>query len=690
FPPFSATAPTVLSQLFRVLEATYGGDGLGCLLDFLIPSKRLLEHVRQAACAPYFGCLFLHEGWPLCLREKVVVHLGPLNPLLLRPGDFYLQAEPCGEQSACLAVKCLSRDLTSVEKIPVPEASCSLPFTEGWLEEVTQGLGRPALHTCLVATGNGIVPIPWSKIVAPEFVQGPKMEALAEHDSSGGPEACCPPGSPRQSCPLAAEGHRGPGGPVQTPPGKYPGLIKVEQGSWKKSSLFVVPSLCDIISENLEGEYVNLLGFSEETKPSISAPAEPAASPTPARDPPGTAAPESGRGLAGESGSDEATAADWDCGMGPHSTEGPCTPCLRRKLIPDPKDHESRCRYRESYMAALKNPVSFSSGLMAAILEEMDVAKQAAPPESASVPPSEGPGQAAPRFPSVHPEKDEKVDEASKPGPAKLPKSPAECPAASNKFSFLKGPRQLPCSPAGLAAPEKAGKRQEGPRRRTLIARSPRTVRAKPAAAAGKGDHDKQSKPLFTPPGCLPRGCSGGRGGSVCGQPVGPRLLQVARWAGTRPLQGNGAGLPCWGTDRLGRPVVQVTTNDRAWAAPWCSAREVTRLLLHLFSLARKQWSSAGLTVVIDARKEPPSPTLSAALGATWRRCLGRFEKRGSCFVELLSSLKALGRHVDGGQLTQALDGQFPYCHGAWVQFFQVPAAAGGRVGRRAGCKRAP
>lgn len=433
-------------------------------------------YVLPPSQAPYFNCIFLHEGWPLCLHEKVVVHLAPLNPLLLRPGDFYLQAEPCEELSARITLKHLSLDLHTVEETPVPEAAYALLFTNEWLEEINSNQARVPLHTCLVATENGVAPLPWSSIATPEFIDKPKAaadDAPAGAQHGPAPETTAQPAAPSTSVSHGTAGVPAPysniastipgckGTRRKSSQGRYPGLIKVEQaGLQKQPAVLAMPSLCHILSQNLEGEYVDLLEPSQE-QPDLLTGSLPPVCPA---GPMGTRVT-----LPWVNGGPGANASV--CGG---AEEGPCTPCLGWTLSREQGPRSPRCRHRDSYLAALQNPLSLSPGLMSAILEEPDGPGPEPPPTTPNDTPTQlGPGSGTRRPHRASP----RVQAGAQPGSPHLPPAPA---GSSHKFSFLKGPR-LGAAPGD----ERATSQHEGAWKKISAIYSPRMGRAKPT---GKGD----------------------------------------------------------------------------------------------------------------------------------------------------------------------------------------------------------
>lgn len=472
----------------------------------------LMRYVLPPSQAPYFNCIFLHEGWPLCLHEKVVVHLAPLNPLLLRPGDFYLQAEPGEELSARITLKHLSLDLRTVEETPVPEAAYALLFTNEWLEEINSNQAQVPLHTCLVATENGVAPLPWSSITTPEFIDKPKTAAdgaSAGAQHSPAPETTAELAAPSVPVSRSTSGIPVPygnivstipgckGTPRKSRQGRYPGLIKVEQaGLRKQPAVLAMPSLCHILSQNLEGEYVDLLEPSRE-QPDLLTWSLPPAGPA------GPMGAEVTLPWAnGEPGADASL-----CGG---AEEGPCTPCLGWTLSREPGPRSPRCRHRDSYLAALQNPLSLSTGLMSAILEEPDGPGPEPPPTTPNDTPAQpGPGSSSPTLLARRPHRaSSRVQTRARPSSPQLPPAPA---GSSHKFSFLKGPRF-----GAAPGDDRAASQHEGAWKKISAIYSPRMGRAKPT---GKGDVQVGLR-------CLPR-LGGGAFAFLC---------LVAHWQLLSPL----------------------------------------------------------------------------------------------------------------------------------------------------------
>ncbi|TNN53898.1 hypothetical protein EYF80_035875 [Liparis tanakae] len=378
FPPFEATAPIVLGQLFRTIEERYRGDALQCLLDFLIPSKHLLESVQQAACAGYSDVVFRCEGWPLCLRDKTVIQLAPVNPLLLRPGDFYLQVEPFGDQAARVVLKSLLEEgRGEVEETPVPEASYPCIFTEEWLRDVNEGRSGTPLTRCLLCTDQGAIKLPWAEVAIPEFLDKPRIAPPTYREAPPEPKRIPAPSLFNSStlpmeAALVPMKERMPAASLRPVHGSSK-LVKVdhERRTSKSCSRSLIKPVGWVAPNNwdshnyreIEGDYVDLVDIAtgkEVVTKQRSSHAPGSVVFKPVRPPPpiplGTSVP---------------------CGSTLRCSDDPGPPC---RLEHDPSDPDLKCRYRDSYVAALRNPVAFERGgvdLMAALEEGGGLSEEA-------------------------------------------------------------------------------------------------------------------------------------------------------------------------------------------------------------------------------------------------------------------------------------------------------------------------
>lgn len=317
--------------------------------------------------------VFRCEGWPLCLHDKTVIQLAPVNPLLLRPGDFYLQVEPFGDQAARIVLKSLLEEgCREVEETPIPETSYACIFTEEWLQDVNEGRHGTPLSRCLLCTDQGVIKLPWAKIAIPEFLDMPKIvpmyrEAPPEPTEISVPSHFNSSTLPVETILLPAKDRMS----ASLRPVNCSFKTEQERRNLKSCSKplikpvgWVSPNTWDSREayREIEGDYVDLVDiakgkeFVDKPKDSHLNPSGPVLF-KPVRPPPpvplGTSAP---------------------CGRPLQHAEESCTLCSQRRLEHhDPADHDLKCRYRDSYVAALRNPVTFERGSVdpLATLEEV-------------------------------------------------------------------------------------------------------------------------------------------------------------------------------------------------------------------------------------------------------------------------------------------------------------------------------
>uniref|UniRef100_A0A4W5MQ66 Si:dkey-65j6.2 n=1 Tax=Hucho hucho TaxID=62062 RepID=A0A4W5MQ66_9TELE len=621
FPPFEATAPTVLSQLFQVIEERYRGDALQCLLDFLIPAKHILESVQQAACAQYSDVVFCCEGWPLCLHEKVVIQLAPINPLLLCPGDFYLQVAPFSEQAARIVVRSLLEEgqgqVVEVEETPIPETSYPCIFTEDWLGELNQGRHGTPLSHCVLSTDQGMVKVPWAQVTLPEFVDKPRTMASSslspaavqqEVVAGPGPSLVLPHPAPAYSVETRiSPAKHGIAVSLRLVDSNCSRLVKVDQdGPVAKPIGWVSPNTWDSRSNNtseVEGEYVDLVEFTNKKEALLLS--------------------------------------------GAHSHKQPRA-LMRMGQVS--KAQELRCRYRESYHSALQNPVTFDRDNT---LNTLVVLEEASPCEGSLG--LEGkelcPGvsqQCCHPDPGHH-------DQTP-------PVSTVTCRESGDSNTISSGVLQglsdtiendgrcpSSLSTTVVDTSEKCEVVIQGRKiRRDIVSSTEKipslhVVHCKNATAFGLVSPKMNRRRL----------------------PKGKRSTMTSLFrerSSCSPLPYSG------GRDRTGRLVVEVYGDQEGWRSPSVSSLEFCKLLLYLHSVIRRELRELGMTLVIDARQNPPPSQFNKALLMLQEQIPHAVHS-----VLILVEKESCDRpeKCPGQQVRSKPRDTLPYSHQDWLQLHQ-------------------
>ncbi|XP_028906931.1 puratrophin-1 [Ornithorhynchus anatinus] len=726
YPPWEASAAVLLGQVLAVVERAYAGDGLRYLLDFLVPGGRVLQFIQQHACGQYQGRLFAHAGWPLCLGEQVVVQLASLDWRLLRPGDFYLQLVPFLRRRPRLVLTCLAPSGHGARQLPLPEATYSAVFTGPWLGSLNAGRapGAGALHSCLLAVPDGqVLRVPWEEVLKPCFLDEPGRHLVETPRISPGTAVGAvmslpaPSSSSPQSLPDAdrdsASGTLK--SPTQPLPSSGPGLGS--QGGSKESIQQGGPLISTTTETPMvdsRAEMSRPLGKEDGRDPEGSRDAD-----APRAGPLGTCghAVDQRFALCSLSDTEESpkgslppsraaaiapthTIPPRSLEASAHEACGPAGPAEAHSGAPQGTGQQELLYINPSNPPSgqrdrldPRDPNRLSGSGRVAEFGELEKPSQ---PTLVMALPSDGTGdssgegalgstdQLGRALPAVSQHTDPQLVEPSR-------------PLAQNREEDREGAGLCqPVGPPSWRDSNSPGRKQQ---------RGQDNVGVNPGSAARESESPDMCPLIPSGAGScstqLPRNFDDPEQKAVCETPTFPGACPsgpseqaefptldsssstvpiMARDLPADLLASRVATLP--GTrDKSGRAVVLISGHSPAWSSPHCSAHQLARLLLYLYSIPRPEVQELGLTVLMDFRRCcPPGSTFFSALGLLQEMKAGcvhkvlllgvmQGDKPRGLQLEVVPSCRALLHFIPGPQLPLELDGSLPYDHDAWLHF---------------------
>ncbi|XP_060637451.2 pleckstrin homology domain-containing family G member 4B isoform X3 [Anolis sagrei] len=661
YPPFEATAATVLWQLFSIVEKFYHGDGLRCLIDFLVPAKRILQCIQRETCGGYAGLIFCHEGWPLCIHKKIIVQLASLRKVCLKPGDFYFQIVPVGKQSANLVLKCLSRHGEGIEELCVPETMYGCIFTTEFLENLNcQWNGNP-LESCLLTTGRAVYRTPWKNIVNPTFV--PTAEKAIQNCSNNSQLGMLSSNLEAQVMTQTMENNNS--HEIYSSSNACSTAIEVSFADCHGTQGNDDSGLCcgpgnqtekqslELPTENRREDDINSIAHPEECEHFDSV-AEHV-----------TEQPRKGFDLTSDFLKENASSPPLARSVTKSIAFGSDLSNSHQRGQ-DSLYFETKRLFRKSYIEALQNPMNLGSSSEESIAEEepskhvRDIKQMG---DDSRIPPSRMAGKMC---------EDNVQHESS--CSTKLSK----CMEAREAIGFCEHSQDSGPLSVCHKNPPNEGFRP-GSRRSQSLDRTYKNSQNKDykldsvdfkidfsdsKSNVNGAYHKNELLPseLEDPDILLPS-----------------QLLEV-----NQELLQSGVISLCGNRDRGGRAVVQISLKSDVWLHENSRVNELTQLLVYLYSIPRKEVHALGLLILVDARKRQNVSFLFKALATlqsavpnsihstlilTDKESAFRLEKDVLFQCEVLTSLKALHRFIDCTQLTAEFDGTFPYNHNDWICF---------------------
>ncbi|KAM9765882.1 puratrophin-1 isoform 2-T2 [Menidia menidia] len=707
YPP--ASSPTVLLQVLGVADACYRGDRQRCLLDFLLPARRLLLGLQGPALPPPGP----PPGWPLSLQEKLVVQLCPLDPLLLRPGDFYLlvappatpppdwpapaitpspdcpapaatpppdwpAGAPCGRTAAPRLLLC-SRAAGGrhAERQPVAGAALGAVFSMAWLDAVNrerQRRGAAPLRRCLLADPRGVSRVPWEDLVYPQLRAGPPLQELRP-----------PPAHPGQS---AASG--------EDSEGEYVELVELPRFGPHKGSL------TQSISQQNRARTRRFSKAGSDT-PTLLLEEDHCSSSAPQRPkPPGGVGPQPRTGS--EQGGEEEQGRGEDQRKGEEQMEERRTEEGQKEQRRGEEQRDEKRRREEEQRDELREQEEQRDELREQEEQRDELRREEEEQQRRweeqrderrkneeqrdelgreEEEQRDGSGRRSEaqrgeewvsedqqvreekRWGKEDGEQREEMDVVERMGGGGTPEEGAE--EEEVKVTATKQNQE--------GEEVQLGGEEQGGASVTERAPSPRKPLEEQRCeeAAGGRSEEPPAEEVDQP----------GASGPAEPEPPAVQSPESSRSRFYSLLLRSGAVCLPGTRDRGGAAVLTACCSHAVWSDPDCHSAELLRLLLYYSSTLSEEVRALGLTVLLDARRAAPAAALFSALWSLQEDSPGsirsvlilvskdwtlRVDQRAAQ-VEVLSSLKSLQKHVDVQQLPAELGGSFIFNQSSWLSF---------------------